>query len=450
MRGPLALAVLLTARAAAAECARPTDPSGYAGYAYDAEVLHVDGDGVRVWYALSGRHAVRGASSSGSGVPEDVAAVAEAAERALAEYRAMGFRPPPPDTAAGCPGGGDARLDVYLLRFAGADGTTAAERCDASGAAPSCTSFVLAASDLSARYGTAAVGAGTVIPHEVFHAVQNAYDAEMDRYWAEGTAQWAAHRRGPTLEDFERFLPAFLGEDARPLDVPPSGVTAGYLYGSAIWPLFLSLRHDDTIVRAVLEAEATGATARDGVAAALEARGDSLRKAWHTFWEWNAGTGRRAADAGYPHAARYPEVPAEALRETANGVTAGTMARVYRLEAAGRRRVTLTRSTDHEASLLPAQGGRLRLDLAAPLPAETDGEAFVVLTSTARSNADAPYQLRIDPVAEDAAPPDAGCTVLLRSRERDPRTTVAVASLYLLGWRLFRRWRARRAHMSAL
>jgi hypothetical protein len=183
------LALVLAAIEARGEvCARPTDPEGYAGYSYDTGTpTFFDTATVRVWYVTSGKHSVRPATSRGDGVPDDVARVGEVTENALHNYAAMGYRAPLTDEDPSCgSNGGDGRLDVYLVHFTAADGTTVAERCTTSSAAVQCASFILAEANFQGRYPTVDEGIRTVLPHEAFHAVQNAYDAELDRFWAEG------------------------------------------------------------------------------------------------------------------------------------------------------------------------------------------------------------------------------------------------------------------------
>lgn len=221
-RSAIVLALACSAKVArAGDCVRPTDPQGFAGYRYDdATPAHFDTENVRVWYASSGKHSVRTASTRDDGVPDDVARVGAVTEDALARYAAMGYRPPVSDADPTCgSNGGDGRLDVYLVHFTAADGMTVAERCVPSNGGTPCASFIFAEANFAGRYATADEGIRTVLPHETFHAVQNAYDAELDRYWAEGTAQWAAKTLDPSLRDLERFLGPWPGG---PGEAPPA------------------------------------------------------------------------------------------------------------------------------------------------------------------------------------------------------------------------------------
>jgi len=83
--------------------------------------------------------------------------------------------------------------------------------------------------------------------------VQYAYDANMDHWWLEGTAQWATDQLYPELTDMESFFPAFFADIERPLNSPPGGIVAPWLYGSAIWPRFLGEHLGPEVVASIME-----------------------------------------------------------------------------------------------------------------------------------------------------------------------------------------------------
>jgi hypothetical protein len=380
---------------------RPTDPQGYLGFTYGAAPVASFGSGdVLVWYALSGPHAPDLASTRPDDVPDDVARAATVGDDALARYAAMGFRAPPSDGGAlPCSSnGGDGRLDVYLVNFGGgSDGAAAAENCVASGAGFACSSFVLVERGLGSHYGTFDVGIRTVLPHELFHAVQNAYSAETDRYWAEGTAQWATDALYPELTDMERFFPAFLSDTDRPLNFGGGGVVAGFLYGSAIWPLFLSQRYDTALLLDTFERQnQTGEPATSGVAAALATRGGSLAAEFPLFATWNAATGTRAGTGGYAAAASYPEVTVEPLGVdgTAAGKMAGLSARYFAFAAERPHRITSVVDPARLAThFVPLEGGKANLGATRALPTDAAGEGVIVVAGTSTSLADAPFSI---------------------------------------------------------
>ena len=93
-------------------------------------------------------------------------------------------------------------------------------------------------------------------------------------------------------------------------------MTAAFLYGSAIWPVFLSERFGDDIVRSVLEQEAQqGDSAIAATDAVLRALQSSIADEFPLFAAWNAATGARAGGGGYLNASDYPEVELDELSE---------------------------------------------------------------------------------------------------------------------------------------
>lgn len=398
--GAGAIAFLVSARAEAACAGRPTDAAGYAGYKYGTDVVKSFANAtgkVRVHYATTGMHAPDPATTRADMVPDTVALAAEVGDTALAKYAAMGFKAPPSDTAC-TSNGGDDKVDIYLLAFAGADGTTVPESC--SGRA--CGSFVLSESTFSGRgYPTAAEGFRTVVAHELFHAVQNAYDSELDRFWAEGSAQWAMKQVYPELKDFEGQLPAFFKDTTRSLDTQPSGVTAGFLYGSAVWPLFLSLRHGPESVRSILEKEADGTGALPATDAFLKEKGSSIAEDYPLFGAWNAATKGLAGMGGYPDAAKYPGVKLGALADGATGITSGLGYYAYRATLDAQSNISLeTDATRNGGVAVPISGGKPDLARAAKLPTNIDGDVLVIVAGITTKKTDAPFTLHVGPPDE--------------------------------------------------
>lgn len=428
MRRALAAAAILFAstEAEAAVCnGRPTDAGGFAGYSYDAaEAKFFDGTKVRVHYTTSGQHAPDQATTRGDGVPDTVAFAAQTGDDALATYAQMGFLVPPDDASCSS-NGGDAKLDIYLVKFAGADGTTTPEACNGS----ICASFVLSDSTFVGRgYKTPQEGFQTVITHELFHTVQNAYDKDLDRFWAEGTAQWAMKTLHPDLPDFENQLPAFFSEPNRSIDSAPSGVTAGYLYGAAIWPLFLSTRHGEDVVKLTLEAEKRGKTSLPAVDEVLQSEGSSLAAEFPLFWAWNVATKKLAGTGGYPNAAKYPGVKTTELSDGETGITSGFGAFTYHLAVDGPKSVSLeTDAARNGGVLVPIVNGVPALDQAKALPANVETEAIVVVAGITSKKTDAPFTVHLGaPTAEET--PDAGVPPASTTSSSGGCTTAAAES----------------------
>lgn len=429
---------LLGAREAGAQCkGRPTDAAGYAGYTYaPAEVKSFAGARVRVHYATSGQHAPALATTRGDGVPDTVAMATSIGDEALDRYAKMGFRAIPSDASCAS-NGGDDKVDVYLVKFAGADGTTVPDACNGS----SCSSFVLSEATFAGRgYANAEEGFKTVVTHELFHAVQNVYDPNLDRFWAEGTAQWAMKTVHPELADFERNLPAFFAEPTRSLDTQPSGATATYLYGSAVWPLFLTLKYDPDLVRLVFEEEAKGQKSLVAVDAVLKTKGSSLADAYPLFGAWNAATKGLAGEGGYPDAAKYPGIKTLELADGAKDLTSGLAYVVYRGTLDGQKGVSLETDAERNAGVLvPIEGGKANVGKAQKLPANGSGEVLVVVAGITTKKTDAPYTIRIGaPVAAPSSASsssggsssgggdDGGCALAPRAETNDASTALPV------------------------
>lgn len=435
----VALALLFASRTATAQCPpRPADAAGYNGYVYAPETPQsLAGANVRVHYVTAGTHA----ASAG-----DAQFVSDTAENALARYAEMGFAKPPSDESCGATNGGDGKLDIYLVKFAGADGSTVKAACTGA----KCSSFMMVEATFKGRgYPTTNEGFRTVVVHELFHAVQNAYDAEMEeRFWQEGTAQWAMKSVNPELVDFDNQLPAFFADPKRSIDSSASGVSAGFLYGSAVWPLFLTLRHGPTTVREIFERQGNGEDAVPAIDAVLQARSTSLADEFPLFWAWNVGTKDRTGTGGYPDAAKYPGVKTVgALAEGANGITSGLAAFAFIGDLDGKSKLTLeTDATRNAAVVVPLDGEKTQLDKAQKLPATAEGRVLVVVTGITAKKTDAPFTVRVGPFDEgtssssgrssgSAGGDDGGCSCTTKSANSSGLLALFVAAALVLARR---------------
>lgn len=405
------VALALTEEAARAQCQRPTDSGGFNGYDYGAApVSSFDGKSVRVWYTTTGPHAVNPATTRTDMVPDNVATAASVADAALQTYAGMGFRAPLSDNGSGSVCGGSPALDLYMLHFNAADGDTAPEGCKSVGPAQACWTFGQIESKLESIYGSFELGAHVVIAHELFHSVQYAYDASLDHFWAEGTAQWAAKTAYPMETDLESFLPAFFMHATQSIDVTGGGVVADYLYGSAIWPVFLTEHVAPDAVRGSLEQEATlGPPSMKAIDAALPAFGSSLADAFPTFAAWNAGTGMRAGTGGYAKAAAYPMLTLTPLPDGGTSAIATGFSTFYYAFDFGGTPQLITMQGDPTrvgARAFPLVGGKAQLDQLTPLPTTMSGPGVLVVAGVSSKKSDAPFTITVAPPPVDM--PDAG------------------------------------------
>ena len=219
----------------------------------------------------------------------------------------------------------------------------------------------------------------------------------------------------PQLVDFEQQLPAFFAEPSRSLDTQPSGVTAGYLYGSAVWPLFLTLRHGPDTVRAILEAEGDGTKSLVAADAVLMTKGSSLAEDYPLFGAWNAATKTLAGTGGYPDAAKYPGVKVAALADGATAISSGLGYFAYRGTLAADASVSLDTDGARNAGVaVPFAGGKPDLARAVKLPANVAaGEVLVVVAGITTKKTDAPFTLHVgapDPGMTSSSSGDGGAS----------------------------------------
>jgi hypothetical protein len=433
-------ALLLIARQASAQSCenrRPTEAEGAAGTSYGAvDVASFDspsGD-ARIHYALTGTHAPPPEAADGE-TPDAVIAAAAAADDALARFAELGFEPPLADADSPCPdNGGSGAFDVYLVNFSAADGHTLRDHCTDG----RCASFVMVDNDFnSGAYADTQEGLQTVVPHELFHAVQASYDGEVEAWWAEGSAQWAAKQVYPEIEDLERFLPAYFESPWRPLNVPPGGVVADFLYATAIWPVFLAQQRGPELIAEVFgELDSSVETVLETSDRVLSNRGSSLAATFLEFATFNVATAERATPGqGYLDAAAYPAVPLTPF-DAAPGASVsevGSGLGVYYYAVTAAQPIELVLEADPAriaAMMLPvADDDSVDPASAQPLPATAEGDVVVVVAGQSLARTDAPFTLRAQtPATADTSEESGGCTLTRR-----PDTNgLGVSSLLLL------------------
>jgi hypothetical protein len=117
----------------------------------------------------------------------------------------------------------------------------------------------------------------------------------------EGTAVWATEQFDSTLDDFEGFVPGYLSQIDRTLNLPGSGPVDSFSYGAALFFQFLGEKYGVDIVRKLYEdcvPGARGVAAPDWFTALdpLLAReyGTTFADAFTTFSTWNLFTASRA------------------------------------------------------------------------------------------------------------------------------------------------------------
>lgn len=268
-----------------------------------------------VHFTRTGPNAVPAADTDASGVPDFVEQVADVYEEVLTTYvDKLGFRPPVGDEDI-ADNGGDGRFDVYLVDFAGSgDGHYSNDKCGP-GNSDICAGYMVQENDYKGYgYPSTLVANRILGSHELFHAVQAAYDKGQGSVLSEGTAVWATEAFDPSLKDFEAFVDGYLDNVDRPLDKPLPGAVDPFSYGAAVFFQFLTERYGDDMVRLLLERTENGANGVDNpvwfeeLDPFLQAEaGVPFADAFTEFATWNLFTGKFADPArSYANGAGYP------------------------------------------------------------------------------------------------------------------------------------------------
>jgi hypothetical protein len=260
---------------------------------------------------------------SGGSDPDYVEAVSAVVEEVwTAEVGALGYRAPKSD-ATSDENGGSGLLDVYLVDV-GADGLFGYCASDDPNLDPSYPYWDMSAYcvldndyDISQfGYPDPTLPLKVTAAHELFHAVQFAYDFGEDTWLMEGTATWMEERVYDAINDNRRYLVS--SPLAHPL-IPLDHSTGFRVYGTWIFWQFLTeylggAVPDATIVRAVWKRADGSPLGQDmystqALASAVGARtvgGTRWRFRWAfaDFAVWNARPGKYYDEGmAYPAAA---------------------------------------------------------------------------------------------------------------------------------------------------
>ena len=448
----LVLAVAVSVIGGAAGVARAARP------VLDGEATFgVAGGDILVHYATTGTDAIKPDDATHDGVPAFAVEVATTAEAALQHFVALGFDRPRSDGTLG----GDGRIDIYLRDLVRADGNAAIDACTGE----RCAGFIQAENDFAGYdYATITEGIRSVVPHELFHLVQDGYASGQSSTWTEGTAVWSVEDLyGNGNSDFERFLPSFLTKSFRPFERPVTGFGDSYPYGAALWPYFLEQRFGVGVVVAAWQA-CVDADFLPAIDAALAPEMSSTDQAWTEMTRWNVFTGSHAAGGPYPDASAWPEAPREAAvsfggdADLPSGMISveGLSARYVPITAGVRAKLQVSPGALNIAAWVVRDGGTIHDGVA--LTADTDalapsgalaamldaGSYTLVITGLARNTITTPVAVELGlPLAPDPSEPDdsGGC----RATQSPSSSLIALALALMVTSQLTRRPDRRRA-----
>ena len=301
-------------REAEAVLARPSDPGGdslgggLADVDYESNPLdHYCGAVACVHWTTGGFERLSASQlatdANTNGEPDYVDTIYNTVASVLAyETDTLGYKDPLPDGGSADPGNPDTKFDVYLAELGdrGLYGYCAPD--DDFGGRRVPGYCVLDNDYATSEYG----GPSPLYPlrvtaaHELFHAIQFAYDIDEDSWFMEGTATWVEDEVYDTINDNLQFLPF------SPIRYPyaPADLTSGgHRYGSWIFFKYASERLGRGIVRRFWDLADAGASSRYSLQAVRT--GVQARTSWVPFFATFAAWNTRQP-GGYSESRLYP------------------------------------------------------------------------------------------------------------------------------------------------
>ncbi|MFH1288377.1 MAG: MXAN_6640 family putative metalloprotease [bacterium] len=293
---------------------RPTDP-GYTieniNVAYNTTFTFFDTTHFRIFYTEEGNDAAANSF---------VKTVAEAFESSYAVKETKGYKSPPDDQQASelsyDRNGGNSKYDVYLLdigqNFPGTFGWTQPEKTPLASNDYIKYSFIVMDNDYATtQYDTSQSPdnfARVTAAHEFFHAVQYAYNQNVDNWFLEASAVWFEDQTYPNINDYiNRYLNGefkWFSQPELPLDFDTT--SNAHKYGSGIWPIFLE-ENFSGILKNFFEDANTIATPNvfNLLDSRLQTKSSNLSSAFTKFTAWNYITGKNDDGAHYTDGALY-------------------------------------------------------------------------------------------------------------------------------------------------
>ncbi len=301
---------------------RPTE-GGMFSFDSSDEVEHLDASGgtVRVHYSVSGPNVTVLDDDDGDGLPDFPELVGETTEEVFEVFAAAGFRAPLSEQDMGLGElGGSYAFDVYIVDFGGqGDGVFSTDACTSD---PNvCSGFFAMDNDFRySGYSSVESAVDTLTSHELFHAVQAAYESESPVWYGEGSAEWAERLLRPDSEDFLWYADAYLDDVERSLDEPPTGPVATFSYATCLWWDFMAARLGNDAMVAFQESLEWDGADKDTLTemiSTIQAYGSDIATEWSTFARWNLATkGRAGSMESHEYAAEIGPVPSSGSGQT--------------------------------------------------------------------------------------------------------------------------------------
>ena len=273
---------------------RPTE-GGLFSFDTTDTVMTYDEGMIRVHYSSSGSNVTIMDDLDGSGAPDFVELVAHTANDVLDFYADLGFLYPLREYDVGLTDlGGNSAFDFYLVDFGGnSDGMFGIDGCRGT----VCAGYMVMENDFRGYgYPSLEEAVDVLVSHELFHAVQAAYNAGQPSWLSEGSAVWAEWVYNPEVQDFLNFSSAYLSETERSIHKPPSGVTTSFSYGTAIFFAFWDEYYDEETSRMLALQESLNGLDESEMIVAVTEQMDDVASDWMTFSKWNLATNVRSGE----------------------------------------------------------------------------------------------------------------------------------------------------------
>lgn len=271
---------------------RPTSGGLFAFSSEDVIETYDDG-AIRVHYSVSGPNVSILNDLDANGTPDYVEMVAHTANEVLDFYAELGFLYPLRESDVGLHqlGGSDA-FDFYLVDFNGSsDGMFGVDACQGN----VCGGYMVMENDFRGYgYPSLQEAVDVLTSHELFHAVQAAYNASQPNWMSEGTAVWAEWKYNPSVDDFFWFAADYIEQSDRSLYRPPSGVATSFVYGTGLFFAFMEEYYQED--RVLLIQEDMFQTDPELAIDVVLDNMDDVSVDWMKFAEWNLATGIRAGE----------------------------------------------------------------------------------------------------------------------------------------------------------
>ena len=216
--------------------------------------------------------------------------------KVLRHHKKLGYRAPASDRPRGN-NGGNGKFDVYLADLGGRGlyGYCAPEAIYTTGKAKGrAIGYCVLDNDFAEFPGSPKANLRVTAAHELFHAVQFAYDYAEDRWFMESTATWMEERFADGVNDNRQYLrQSQIVQPTWALDT--FSTTAYTQYASWIFWEYLSNRFGNPVVRQAWERAARGGRKNlyslKATAAVLKKRGGFA----NAFRAYSAANARPAA-----------------------------------------------------------------------------------------------------------------------------------------------------------